>query len=862
MDASALVAALLASLDTPSLRATAAPPPAEDAEVSALRSLLADAAVAAGGTDSEWSLRHKKALSHLLHDRGRFADAEQPARDVLAGFRRLHGDDDRATLDAIEHLARLLKKQERFEEADPLYREGLAGFRRVFGDEHVDTLVSIFNYARFLEGRGDIDAAEPLFREEFESVRRVNGDAHEDTRSSARNLLRFYTAHAKPAEAAALTAAFENLVVDGPPPPPTDDADALRQTLLALTSMLSLDQAGALLAAGAPPALVRAVRAHAENADVCRDALHLIFLNLMTLSPERAAECLGAGATITFFSDVLTRHASDELVAAFALRVITKLGAVAHRESVLCGFPAVVSTVMRLHAHSVEVSTRAIAAINNVVFCSVNRDYLVAIESAGVIERLCTCLRLHAANSDICERAVWALMTLVSESDEARNACSTTASLLALAAAAVQTHPTTAKLCSKAASFFHAIALHSSLQRIDALYEAGVLPALAIIMKTHFSGDTRMWNEAFETLEVIVGRLSLAGEATSLPQPATGDDTSHAHTLVPSASSLVCRNCRRTCTNFLSCTGSECEWRICHNCFTARGTLAEAVAATTRPYLSAARIAAPTLFMRSSKANRLTQKNSYDVLLSTLGYDATTASGLSSLIRDFIHDEEFCTAALPRFTGVAAPDVEHLLEALRRVRAGQAAELSLADVNTLIACHREKHPSLELFCDSFRVERSMRVPCMSAARPSCTSSLCVELAVSLSKEKGPSDPCALLGDMLRGHAGVEISEHLASAVAALSADRCVDLLRAGVPELLVSALDAHSASDRVVECVTCALANLSADCAAAEECERSGAADALTRLLLSARGVAATARVDAIRALFLITCRLRAQVAV
>ena len=78
-------------------------------------------------------------LAWLTELKGRYADAEQQYRDILADRRRLLGDDHPDTLTSRATLAGLASRQGRRAEAEDLYRRVIADRTRVLGASHPDT---------------------------------------------------------------------------------------------------------------------------------------------------------------------------------------------------------------------------------------------------------------------------------------------------------------------------------------------------------------------------------------------------------------------------------------------------------------------------------------------------------------------------------------------------------------------------------------------------------------------------------------------------------------------------------------------------------------------------------------------------
>ena len=77
--------------------------------------------------------------ARLIGLQGRYAEAEELCRDVLAARRRVLGDDHPDTLTSRDTLAWLAGLQGRRAEAVELHRQVLADRSRVLGAHHPDT---------------------------------------------------------------------------------------------------------------------------------------------------------------------------------------------------------------------------------------------------------------------------------------------------------------------------------------------------------------------------------------------------------------------------------------------------------------------------------------------------------------------------------------------------------------------------------------------------------------------------------------------------------------------------------------------------------------------------------------------------
>ncbi|HEY2345473.1 MAG TPA: serine/threonine-protein kinase [Xanthomonadaceae bacterium] len=86
-------------------------------------------------------------------------------QDVTATRRRLLGDDDRESLEAMENLGSALVAQDKPDAAEAWFRRTLAIRRRKLGADHPDTLESLSDLGASLDAQGKLKEAEPLLRD-------------------------------------------------------------------------------------------------------------------------------------------------------------------------------------------------------------------------------------------------------------------------------------------------------------------------------------------------------------------------------------------------------------------------------------------------------------------------------------------------------------------------------------------------------------------------------------------------------------------------------------------------------------------------------------------------------------------------
>ncbi len=132
---------------------------------------------------------------------GLYSSAEAHAAEAAAVYRRTKGDQDPATLAAMENLADALSNQGRYAEAEELDRRTLEVRRHVLGEEHPDTLRSMNDLAVDLFTQGHHAKAEELNRRTLEVLRRVLGEEHPDTLKSINSLTAILSLQGRYAEA-------------------------------------------------------------------------------------------------------------------------------------------------------------------------------------------------------------------------------------------------------------------------------------------------------------------------------------------------------------------------------------------------------------------------------------------------------------------------------------------------------------------------------------------------------------------------------------------------------------------------------------------------------------------------------------
>lgn len=120
-------------------------------------------------------------IGGLEHARGRFVEAEEPARKAYQIRRELCGDDHPATAADGAALAGVLDGLNRRRESRPLYERALQVFRSLYGEEHYEIAANLHNLAALENAEGDSAAAELLYRQSLQIKEKILGPSHPDT---------------------------------------------------------------------------------------------------------------------------------------------------------------------------------------------------------------------------------------------------------------------------------------------------------------------------------------------------------------------------------------------------------------------------------------------------------------------------------------------------------------------------------------------------------------------------------------------------------------------------------------------------------------------------------------------------------
>lgn len=142
-------------------------------------------------------------FARLRYDQGRYADAEQLYRSVLARRRTVAGSDHPDTLTTQHYLARTLRRLCKFEEARGLSQQTYLTRLELLGPAHPDTLTSRQGIADLVRAQGDTAQAEAMYTEVLEARTAVLGPEHPATLSTRQYRAELLHARGRVAEAEA-----------------------------------------------------------------------------------------------------------------------------------------------------------------------------------------------------------------------------------------------------------------------------------------------------------------------------------------------------------------------------------------------------------------------------------------------------------------------------------------------------------------------------------------------------------------------------------------------------------------------------------------------------------------------------------
>jgi tetratricopeptide (TPR) repeat protein len=137
-------------------------------------------------------------------DLGLYPEARKQLERALELDRRVLGEKDPKTLNAMAHVGQIATNQGRYVEAEKILNRALELQRRVLGPEHRATLNSMNSLGLVYYREAKYAQAEALLTQTLEIQRRVLGPEHPNTLSTMTDLSDLYAGQGKPAQAAVL----------------------------------------------------------------------------------------------------------------------------------------------------------------------------------------------------------------------------------------------------------------------------------------------------------------------------------------------------------------------------------------------------------------------------------------------------------------------------------------------------------------------------------------------------------------------------------------------------------------------------------------------------------------------------------
>ncbi|CAN5905803.1 hypothetical protein BH11VER1_BH11VER1_07310 [soil metagenome] len=154
----------------------------------ALEYFRSAAALTAEDKDFRQWLAIRWAVGFILHQLGRYADAEAAFTPALDPCEKNLGPESSELLSLCNNLAEALRAQGKFSAGEAEHRAVLERRLKTLGAEHADTLLSRHNLAAALTLQGKLDEAEKEMRETLTLRQKTLGPDHADTLATRKNL--------------------------------------------------------------------------------------------------------------------------------------------------------------------------------------------------------------------------------------------------------------------------------------------------------------------------------------------------------------------------------------------------------------------------------------------------------------------------------------------------------------------------------------------------------------------------------------------------------------------------------------------------------------------------------------------------
>lgn len=154
----------------------------------ALDHFRAAAALTSEEKDFRSWLAMRWAVGVILHQLGRYADAEAAFTPALDPCEKTLGPESSELLSLCNNLAEALRAQGKFAAGEAEHRAVLERRLKNLGPEHADTLLSRHNLAAALTLQGKLGEAEKEMRETLAARQKTLGPDHADTLATRKNL--------------------------------------------------------------------------------------------------------------------------------------------------------------------------------------------------------------------------------------------------------------------------------------------------------------------------------------------------------------------------------------------------------------------------------------------------------------------------------------------------------------------------------------------------------------------------------------------------------------------------------------------------------------------------------------------------
>jgi tetratricopeptide (TPR) repeat protein len=160
-------------------------------------------ACATTSQDQQELLKDLSAEYGQLLRQGRYAEAEDVARETLIVTEQNFGPDHPATARSLNNLAVVYQARGKYAEAEPLYRQSLSIDEKTLGKSHPYVVQTLNNLAAIYQTQGRYAEAETLYIQALEILEQTLGENHPDVAASLMNLAGLY--HEKKDFTSALT---------------------------------------------------------------------------------------------------------------------------------------------------------------------------------------------------------------------------------------------------------------------------------------------------------------------------------------------------------------------------------------------------------------------------------------------------------------------------------------------------------------------------------------------------------------------------------------------------------------------------------------------------------------------------------